>query len=407
MGKIYSESLGEVQEFVDICDLAVGLSRQIPGHCFPRERKDHVILEVYNPLGVVGIITAFNFPVAVLGWNLAISLICGNVNIWKGSNTTSLTTVAVTRIIGSVLNSLGYSGVFTCITGSGISCGKSIVADPRVKLVSFTGSSLVGREISLKVHERFGRVLLECGGNNASIVLPDADIDLVTRACLFAAVGTCGQRCTSLRRLIVHKEVYEETKERLLKAYRSLKEKIGDPTDPHTLIGPLHSEHSFQVNFKEGLERAQQQGGQVLFGGHRIERPGVFVEPTLVEIESGAPILKEELFCPILFLIKVDSFEEAVEVNNSVPQGLSSSLFTRDMRKVFTWIGPNGSDCGLANVNTSTSGAEIGGAFGGEKETGGGRESGSDAWKQYMRRTTCAINYSDSLPLAQGVHFEI
>ena len=408
MGKIYSESLGEIQEFIDICDFAVGLSRSIPGAVFPSERPEHTLMEMWNPLGIVGIITAFNFPVAVLGWNLAISLVCGNCSIWKGSNTTSLITVATARIISEVLEKHDLAGVFTCITGQGITAGELIVSDPRVDLVSFTGSTAVGRLINTKVHHRFGRAILELGGNNASIILPDADLPLAIRASVFAAVGTCGQRCTSLRRLIIHEDVYDHVVTELVRIYKLLSaNKIGDPMDDNTLVGPLHSEESFKTNFKNGLERVVAQGGTIIAGGKRLDRPGIFVEPTLVEISKNADILKEELFCPVLFLIKISSYDEAVSINNSVPQGLSSSIFTKDLRQMFKWIGPTGSDCGLVNVNTSTSGAEIGGAFGGEKETGGGRESGSDSWKQYMRRSTVAINFSTSLPLAQGVRFDV
>jgi len=408
MGKIYSEALGEVQEFIDICDFAVGLSRTLPGSVLPSERKQHILLECWNPLGLVGIITAFNFPVAVYGWNIAISLVCGNCNIWKGSSTTCLTTIATFRIVADVLDMNGFAGVATLVTEPASEIAELICSDRRVALVSFTGSTSVGRLVSKAVYARFGKAILELGGNNASIILHDANIDMAVRACVFAAVGTCGQRCTSLRRLIITDTIFEQVVSRLVTAYKSIVDgKIGLPWEENTLVGPLHSELAYQNSFLYGLRIACQQGGKILFGGKRIKRNGIFVEPTIIEIDSSAEILLEELFCPILFVVKCKSLEEAIEINNAVPQGLSSSLFTHDLSSVFHWLGPRGSDCGIVNVNTSTSGAEIGGAFGGEKETGGGRESGSDSWKQYMRRVSCAINYSGTVPLAQGVHFDV
>lgn len=407
MGKIMSEALGEIQEFIDVCDYAAGLSRMLPGSIIPSERKSHVIYEVWNSLGIAGIITAFNFPVAVYGWNLAISLVCGNCNIWKGSNYTPLSTIATFRIVADILSLNGFAGVATLISCNGNRQAERICSDPRVSLISFTGSTKVGRTVSSVVHARFGRAILELGGNNASIILPDANLDLAVRACFFAAVGTCGQRCTSLRRLIIHESIYDIFIAKLVKAYESVvPSRVGDPWEESSIVGPLHSEEAYQRCFLGGLHDAVSQGGRVLFGGKRFNRVGVFVEPTIVEIESTAEILQQELFCPILFVMKCLSLESAIGINNSVTQGLSSSLFTSNLSSAFTWMGPLGSDCGIVNINTSTSGAEIGGAFGGEKETGGGRESGSDSWKQYMRRSTCTVNFSDSAQLAQGVTFE-
>lgn len=412
MGKVRSEGLGEVQEFIDICDLACGMSRQLPGQVLPSERPGHVLLETWNPVGLVGIISAFNFPVAVYGWNLAISLIAGNCNLWKGAPSTSLCTIATMKIVGEVLERNGFAGVAVAVSG-GAHIGQLISNDHRINLVSFTGSTAVGRKVAEATAERFGKSILELGGNNASIVMEDADLEMAVRGSAFGAVGTAGQRCTSLRRLLVHESVYETVKSKLIRAYQQIIEKhVGDSLGQEgVLLGPLHSEHAYEEHYRKGLEKAQAQGGKILVGGKRISRPGVFVEPTIVELPGNGhypgSILFEELFVPIMYIVKVKSFQEAVELNNMVPQGLSSSLYSSDMRKVFKWIGPEGSDCGIVNVNAGTSGAEIGGAFGGEKETGGGRESGSDAWKQYMRRSTCTINYSDQLPLAQGVRFEL
>lgn len=405
MGKILSEGLGEIQEFIDICDYALGLSRQLEGKLLPSERPKHVLMEVWNPLGVVGVISAFNFPAAVYGWNLAIALVTGNCVIWKGASSTSLVSIAVTKVIGEVFTRNGYpDGIITMIVGPGGSVGEALMSDHRVKLLSFTGSTSIGRHVSHVVHDRFGRTILELGGNNAAIVMDDADVEIALRSCVFAAVGTAGQRCTTLRRLLVHESIYDSFKERLLRAYNTIK--IGDPLDSNNLMGPLHTKSAVQ-EFIEGIEKIKSQGGVIIRGGNTIERPGYFVEPTIVEINHNAPIVKEELFLPIMYLIKFKTIEEAISINNEVPQGLASGLFTMNMRNMWQWLGPNGSDCGLVNVNMATSGAEIGGAFGGEKETGEGRESGSDSWKQYMRRSTCAINYSSTLSLAQGVQFNI
>jgi aldehyde dehydrogenase family 7 protein A1 len=403
MGKILAEGLGEVQEFIDVTEYATGLSRSMSGLVIPSERPKHTILENWHPLGAIGVVTAFNFPLAVLGWNFAISGVCGNVQIWKGASTTSLVTIAVTKLIAEVLERNKIpAGVFTMISGSGATVGEFIIQDPRLSLISFTGSTEIGRRISSVVHGRFGRTILELGGNNAVIVMDDANLEMVTRAVLFAAVGTAGQRCTTCRRLIVHEKVYDDVVARLQSAYKQVR--IGDPLHAETLCGPLHTPAAVK-EYLDGLETIKKQGGKVLTGGKRVEGPGNYVEPTIVAIDHAAPIVKTELFVPILYVIKCSSLDEAIQINNEVPQGLSSSLFTQNHNSVFQWIGPHGSDCGIANVNIPTSGAEIGGAFGGEKETGGGRESGSDSWKQYMRRVTCTINYGNALPLAQGINF--
>jgi len=329
--------------------------------------------------------------------------VCGNCQIWKGASTTSLITIAVTKIIAGVLekNKLP-GGICSMVIGPGRTIGEMLIQDKRLSLISFTGSTTVGKHISTTVHNRFGKVILELGGNNAIVVMEDANMELALRAVVFSAVGTTGQRCTTCRRLLLHSKIYDAFVKRLLDAYKTIP--IGDPLSKGILMGPLHTAKSVQI-YEDGLQAIKQQGGKILTGGKRIEREGYFVEPTLVEINHDAAIVKHEIFAPITYIIKFDTIDEAIAWNNEVPQGLSSSLFTTDMRNVFRWTGPGGSDCGLVNVNVGTSGAEIGGAFGGEKETGGGRESGSDSWKQYMRRSTCTINYSDKLPLAQGISF--
>ena len=387
MGKVLSEGEGEVQEFVDICDFACGLSRSLAGQVLPSERKGHVLLETWNPIGTVAIISAFNFPNAVLGWNLAISMIAGNTNIWKGASSTSLVTLATSKIIAGVLRECGApAGVFACVSGPGRTVGERLINDPRAALVSFTGSSSIGKRVSEIVHSRFGRTILELGGNNASVIMADADMDLALRASVFGAVGTCGQRCTSLRRLLIHADVYDAFVARVVAAYKTIKP--ADPRAAGTLCGPLHTQAAVE-EYTEGLKAIAAQGGKVLVGGRVIQgdaalgeanKGGFFVQPTVVEIDSKAAILREELFVPILYVCKFSTFEEAVALNNGVPQGLSSSLFTRDMRNVFKWMGPAGSDCGIVNVNAGTSGAEIGGAFGGGKyEQGRARSAGRRA----------------------------
>lgn len=402
MGKILPEGLGEVQEIIDMCDFAVGLSRQLNGSIIPSERPNHMMLEVWNPLGIVGVITAFNFPCAVLGWNACIALVCGNCVVWKGAPTTPLITIAMTEIIAGVLEQNNLpAAIFTSFCG-GAEIGEAIARDRRIALVSFTGSSKVGLMVQQTVSERFGKCLLELSGNNAIIVMDDADIQLAVRSVLFAAVGTAGQRCTTCRRLLLHESVYETVLEQLIGVYKQVK--IGDPLESGTLLGPLHTPAS-KDNFLRGIEMIKSQGGKIVFGGSEIESDGNFVQPTIVEISPDASAVKEELFGPVLYVIKFQTLKEAIEINNSVPQGLSSSIFTRRPEIIFRWIGPQGSDCGIVNVNIPTNGAEIGGAFGGEKATGGGREAGSDSWKQYMRRSTCTINYGSDLPLAQGINF--
>lgn len=403
MGKIKSEGDGEVQEFIDMADLAVGMSRQLQGQWLPSERPDHTMIETWNPLGAIAIITAFNFPCAVLGWNAAVSLVCGNTQIFKGASTTSLVAVATQRILTEVLESHGMSEVATLCQGKGSEVGELMIKDKRVNLVSFTGSTPVGRRVAECVGTRFGTTILELGGNNAVIVMDDADLEMALPTVMFAAAGTAGQRCTTLRRLVLHEKIYDEFLGRLKRAYGQLKP--GDPLLKGTLVGPLHTPAAVK-EFEHGMAQILKQGGKVAYGGTRIEGlKGNYVWPTLVESTKDMPIVKEELFVPITHVLKVKSLEEAIAINNDVPFGLSSSLLTRNMQSVFTWLGPEGSDCGIINVNTSCSGAEIGGAFGGNKETGTGRESGSDAWKQYMRRGTCTINYGKVVPLAQGVSF--
>ncbi len=404
MGKILSEGLGEVQEMIDMCDFAVGLSRQLYGLTMASERPRHRMFEQWHPLGPVGIITAFNFPVAVWSWNAAIAVVCGDPVIWKPSSKVPLCAIAVQHICNRVAQRFGVEGIFNLVIGTGREVGQKLVDDPHVPLISFTGSTAQGRKIATSVAGRFGRTILELGGNNAVIVLEDADLDLALRAILFAAVGTTGQRCTTLRRLIVQKGVYDRLLERLIKAYKSLR--IGNPLDPSTHVGPLVDEAAV-ADMMAALEKIKEEGGEIVYGGRRLGGQGYFVEPTIVKAHKGMQIACEETFAPILYVYQVDTLEEAIELNNSVRQGLSSAIFTNNLRAAEKFLSPEGSDCGIANVNIGTSGAEIGGAFGGEKETGGGREAGSDAWKAYMRRQTCTINYSTELPLAQGVRFDV
>lgn len=406
MGKIRSEGLGEVQEYIDICDMATGMSRTIAGKVLPSERKDHWMMEVWNPIGIVGVITAFNFPVAVAGWNTSLSIICGDMVLWKPALTACLVSIAVQRIVAGVLKKHGFNSVACLVCGDGPDIGNELVSDKRVPLVSFTGSTAVGRQVAKTVHGRFGKTILELGGNNATIVMPDADLELAFQGSVFAAAGTAGQRCTTLRRLFLHEKIYDAFVRRLVDAYKKVSERMGDPLHEDTLLGPLHTPRAKQ-EYLDGLEMIRKQGGRVLVGGKAVESEGNFVLPTIVEIAHDAPIVQQEIFAPILYVFKFKTLDEAIAWNNEVPQGLSSAVFTKNLQNLFRWVGPTGSDCGLVNCNIGTSGAEIGGAFGGEKETGGGRESGSDAWKQYMRRSTCTINYSDVLPLAQGVKFKL
>ncbi len=404
MGKVLSEGLGEVQEMIDMCDLAVGMSRQLYGLSMHSERPQHRMYEQWHPLGPVGIITAFNFPVAVWAWNAAVAAICGDSMIWKPSEKTPLCALAVTKIAADVLEANGAPPIFGLAIGDRNQVGKPMAADPRMRLVSATGSVRMGRAVGQVVADRLGRTLLELGGNNGIIVMDDADLDLALRAVLFAAVGTAGQRCTTTRRLFLQRGIAEAMKSKLVDAYRSIT--IGDPLAADTLMGPLVDTVAVDDMMK-ALDTAREQGGKVLIGGERVDRSGFFVEPTLVEATVQMPITCDETFAPILYLFEFDTLEEASAQHNAVPQGLSSAIFTLNMRSAERFLTAAGSDCGIANVNIGTSGAEIGGAFGGEKETGGGREAGSDSWKAYMRRQTCTINYGTELPLAQGVSFEV
>ena len=407
MGKSLQEGWGEVQEMIDICDFAVGLSRQLYGLTMHSERPLHRMYEQYHPLGVVGIISSFNFPVAVWSWNAMIAWVCGNTCVWKPSEKTPLTAIACQHIVASVFAENNIpEGVSCLIVGDSV-IGKAMAADERVSLVSATGSTAMGRSVAATVAQRLGKSLLELGGNNAIIITPEADLTLVIPAVVFGAVGTCGQRCTTTRRLIVHRSLYDDVKIALTNAYRQLK--IGNPLLPENHIGPLidlNAVHSFSA----AIQQAKQEGGKLLAGGVNLigdgYDSGCYVQPTIVEMTSQTNIVKEETFAPILYLIPYDSLAEAIAMQNAVPQGLSSAIFTRNLAEAEAFLSVNGSDCGIANVNIGTSGAEIGGAFGGEKATGGGRESGSDSWKCYMRRQTNTINYGTTMPLAQGIRFE-
>ncbi len=403
MGKIRAEGQGEVQEMIDVCDFAVGLSRQLYGLTMASERPAHRMMEQWHPLGVIGVITAFNFPVAVWSWNSAVAAVCGDPVVWKPAGSTPLCAIAVQHIANKIMGDHHLRGIFNLVVGPGSSIGDRMLSDQRLALISFTGSTLVGQHVSEVVARRFGRTILELGGNNAIIVTEDADLDLATRAILFGAVGTAGQRCTSTRRVIVHKTISQELVRTLVRAYGQVR--IGNPLDPATLMGPLITADAVDDMFK-ALEQAKADGGQVLFGARRmVDLGSQFVEPTIVRMPSQTGIVKRETFAPILYILEYENFEDALKLHNDVPQGLSSAIFTGSLHKAEEFLSPHGSDCGIANVNIGTSGAEIGGAFGGEKETGGGRESGSDAWKAYMRRQTNTINWSRDLPLAQGIKF--
>jgi aldehyde dehydrogenase (NAD+) len=405
VGKIPSEALGEVQEMIDICQFAVGLSRQLYGRTIASERPGHRLLETWHPLGVVGVITAFNFPIAVWAWNTAVALVCGDTVVWKPSELTPLTALACQALIGRAAADVGAPPAVSGLVLGDRDLGEQLVDDPRVALVSATGSVRMGQQVGPRVAARFGRVLLELGGNNAAIVTPSADLDLAVRAIVFAAAGTAGQRCTSLRRLIVHRSVADVVVKRVAAAYRQLP--IGDPSAPGTLIGPLIHETAYR-DMVGALEQARAEGGEVIGGDRQDsgadEHPGAYyVAPAVVRMPAQSDIVAAETFAPILYVLTYDDLDEAIALNNGVPQGLSSAIFSTDLREAERFL--HGSDCGIANVNIGTSGAEIGGAFGGEKQTGGGRESGSDAWQAYMRRATNTVNYSSDLPLAQGVEF--
>jgi len=404
-GKIRTEGLGEVQEMIDICDFAVGLSRQLYGLTMHSERPGHRMYEQWHPLGPIGIITAFNFPVAVWSWNAAIAAVCGDTMIWKPSPTTPLTAIAVQHICNRVMAKHGVEGVFNLVIGANDAVGERMSNDERLPLISFTGSVRVGRHVAQRVAGRLGRCILELGGNNGIIVSADADLEMATRAIVFGAVGTAGQRCTSTRRLIVQRSILDEVCDRLARAYKTVP--IGDPMAEGVLMGPLVSERVVEA-MMTAVERAKAEGGEVLTGGGRLPEIGAnFVEPTIIRMPAQSPLVCEETFAPILYIMEYETLDEAIARHNAVPQGLSSAIFTRDLASSEAFLGHAGSDCGIANVNIGTSGAEIGGAFGGEKETGGGRESGSDAWKAYMRRQTNTINFSGELPLAQGVEFDV
>ena len=399
MGKIRAEGIGEVQEMIDICDFAVGLSRQLYGLTMHSERSHHRMYEQWHRLGPIGIITAFNFPVAVWSWNAAIAAVCGDSMVWKPSSSTPLCALAVQHISNRISADHGVSGLFCLTVGAGSVVGEALVNDPRLPLVSFTGSVRRGRQVAQRVASRLGRSILELGGNNAIIVTQNSDLETATRAILFGAVGTSGQRCTTTRRIIVHRSVAEELTTRLARAYEQVQ--IGDPLSDSTLMGPLVSEQAVG-GMMAALEKAREQGARVVTGGGRLPEMGAcFVEPTIVVVPSQTPVVCEETFAPILYILSYDSLDEAIEIHNAVPQGLSSAIFTTNLLEAERFLSVAGSDCGIANVNIGTSGAEIGGAFGGEKETGGGRESGSDAWKAYMRRQTNTLNWSRELPLAQ------
>jgi len=401
MGKILAEGLGEVQEMIDVADFAVGLSRQLYGLTMHSERPGHRMYEQWHPLGIVGVISAFNFPVAVWAWNAMIAAVCGDCVLWRPSSETPLTAIAVQKICNRVLDRHNLKGIFNLVIGASNPIGEALVNDPRIPLVSFTGSTEVGRRVAESVARRLGRSLLELGGNNGIIVMDDANLDLALRAVLFGSVGTAGQRCTTTRRLFLQRGIAAQMTDALIAAYRQVK--IGDPLDDDTLMGPLVNRRAVG-DMMAGLDRIREQGGEILFGGGHAT--GCFVQPTLVRAQPDMPILKEEIFAPILYLIEFDNLDEAIHWHNGVPQGLSSAMFTANLIAAETFLSHRGSDCGIANINIGTSGAEIGGAFGGEKDTGGGRESGSDSWKAYMRRQTNTINWSAQLPLAQGIKFQ-
>jgi len=403
-GKIRSEGEGEVQEMIDMCDFAVGLSRQLYGLTIASERPLHRMMEQWHPLGPVGIITAFNFPVAVWAWNATLAAACGNSTIWKPSPLTPLTAVAVQKIVNQVAVANDCVGVFSLVVGDAGDVGDRMVRDRRLPLISATGSCRMGEQVGAVVAGRMGRSLLELGGNNAILVAPSADLELALRGILFAAVGTAGQRGTTARRLIVHESLMETVVDRLKNFYSSIR--IGEPWEDGVLMGPLINESAVET-MQRALQAVREQGGEVVTGGARRPGSGYFVEPALVRAHHGMPIVSEETFAPILYVMGYSTLDEAIRIQNGVPQGLTSAIFTNDLREAETFLSAEGSDCGIANVNIGTSGAEIGGAFGGEKATGGGREAGSDAWKAYMRRQTCTINRGSELPLAQGVKFDI
>ena len=404
MGKIKQEGDGEVQEMIDIADFAVGQSRMLYGKTMHSERVEHRMYEQWHPVGIVGVISAFNFPVAVWSWNAFIAAICGNSTIWKPSPSTPLCAIAVQNICNEVLSASNMPRIFSTVIGPGSVIGEEMINDKNISLVSFTGSTKVGRHVNEMVSKRFGKVILELGGNNCIIVDESADMNLVIPAIVFGAVGTAGQRCTSTRRVLVHHSKYNELKTKLISAYKQVN--IGDPLNPDTLMGPLVDAAAID-NFEKAITRAKKLGGEVIYGGDKLNLGGNFINPTIIKAENDWKVVQEETFASILYLMTFEKLKDAIFLQNDVPQGLSSSIFTLNIRSAELFLSSQGSDCGIANVNIGTSGAEIGGAFGGEKETGGGRESGSDSWKQYMRRQTNTINWSKKLPLAQGIKFDI
>ncbi len=404
MGKVLSEGLGEVQEMIDIADFAVGLSRQLYGLTMHSERPNHRMYEQWHPIGTVGIISAFNFPVAVWSWNAFLAFVCGDVCLWKPSEKTPLTALAVCRVLDGVLERNGWRGISNLVIGDVDQVGEPMLDDRRVPLVSATGSCRMGKIVGPRVAARLGRSLLELGGNNALIVMDDADLDLALVATAFGAVGTAGQRCTTTRRLLVQKGVAAQLTERLVASYASIK--IGPPLEAGVLCGPLIDQDAVQT-YTDAIARIRADGGEILCGGNALDRPGCYVEPTIARVPTDFALAKDETFAPILYVMEIDDLDDAIRIQNDVPQGLSSAIFTDSVRTAERFLSAAGSDCGIANVNIGTSGAEIGGAFGGEKETGGGREAGSDAWKAYMRRQTCTINWGTDLPLAQGVEFDV
>jgi aldehyde dehydrogenase (NAD+) len=412
MGKIYQEGLGEVQEMIDICDFAVGQSRQLYGFTMQSERPLHRMYDQYHPLGIVGVISAFNFPVAVWAWNAMIAIVAGDVVVWKPSSKTPLTAIATHNIIKKVLKENKVpEGVLNLIVAKSSVVGDNFAADKRIPLFSVTGSTAVGKRVNAIVGKRLGSAIMELGGNNAIIISNEADMEIAIPAIVFGSVGTTGQRCTSTRRIIIHEDVYDIVKDRLVSAYKQLDGKIGNSLEEGTLVGPMIDKTGVQ-DFKDAIERVKEEGGKIIFGGEVLEGgdfdAGTYVMPAIAEAENHFKIVQEETFAPLLYLLKFEGpIENGIALNNAVPQGLSSSIFTLNMREAELFLSGVGSDCGIANVNIGTSGAEIGGAFGGEKETGGGRESGSDAWKAYMRRQTNTINYSTELPLAQGIKFDL
>jgi aldehyde dehydrogenase (NAD+) len=399
-GKILAEGLGEVQEMIDLADFAVGLSRQLYGATMASERPSHRMYEQWHPLGVAGVITAFNFPVAVWSWNALLAAVCGDCVLWKPSEETPLTAIAVQKICRRVLDRQGWAGVFNLCVGAGGIIGELMAGDRRLPLISFTGSTRTGRQVATTVAQRLGRTILELGGNNGIIVMDDADLNLALAAIVFGSVGTAGQRCTTTRRLFLQSGIAGRVRDALIGAYRQVR--IGDPLEESTLMGPLINERAVE-NMMQALRTIEEQGGKVIYGGRRLS--GCLVEPTLVQSNPRMPIVRQEVFAPILHIMEFDRLEDAIAWHNEVPQGLSSAIFTTNLIAAETFLSQRGSDCGIANVNIGTSGAEIGGAFGGEKDTGGGREAGSDSWKAYMRRQTTTINWSSELPLAQGIKF--